>query len=373
MRDMPISWIALTLAVVGLLAKGGSSFAQSMQHVLSKPSAVVWGEIPIDRAPVLTIDSGETVAIDTISHQGATQDADPVAFLGALGIPRAEILQDAIDFWQTRADRPREGRGGHILTGPIYVRGAEPGDVLEIEMIRFDLRTPFGLNSSTPTTGVLGSTYPGLRDGDAAPITATRAIRTGTREGRQVAMLTDRVSVPLNPFMGVMAVAPRRPRVGEPGITVDGVQSSRPPGAFGGNLDYKELTAGAKLFLPVYQAGAQFYVGDPHSAQGDGEVDGTALEHSLTGTFRFVVHKRQPTSGPYVETPTHYVMMGIDTDLDRAMRLATARVVEFLVKERQLTPADAYALASIACDFHVAEAVDLTQVVVGKIPKSLFR
>ena len=147
----------------------------------------------------------------------------------------------------------------------------------------------------------------------------------------------------------------------------------RPPGAFGGNLDYKELTAGAKLFLPVYQAGAQFYVGDPHSVQGDGEVDGTALEHSLTGTFRFVLHKRQPATAPYAETPTHYVMMGIDTDLDRAMRLATARVVEFLVKEKQLTPADAYALASIACDFHVAEAVDLTQVIVGKIPKSLFK
>lgn len=373
MRVMPISRIALAVAAIGLLASDGIALAQSAHHVQSKPNAVVWGEIPIDRAPVLTIDSGETVAIDTISHQGATQDTDPVEFLGKLGIARTEILQDAIDFWQSRAGRPREGRGGHILTGPINVRGAEPGDVLEIEMVRFDLRTPFGLNSSTPATGVLGSAYPGLHDGDVAPITATRAIRTGTRDGKQVAMLTDRIAVPVNPFMGVMAVAPRRPNVGEPGITVDGVQSSRPPGAFGGNLDYKELTAGAKLFLPVYQAGAQFYVGDPHSAQGDGEVDGTALEHSLTGTFRFVLHKRQAATAPYAETTTDYVMMGIDTDLDRAMRLATARVVEFLVKEKQLTPADAYALASIACDFHVAEAVDLTQVVVGKIPKSLFK
>jgi len=370
MITLRITWLLIGL---GVLTSHDLVFAQAARHVPSKPNTVVWGEIPIDRAPVLTIDSGDTVAIDTISHQGATQDADPVEFLGKLGIAKNEVLQDAIDFWQSRTGRPREGRGGHILTGPINVRGAEPGDVLEIEMVRFDLRTPFGLNSSSPATGVLGSAYPGLRDGDAAPITATRAIRTGTRDGMQVALFSDRVAVPLNPFMGVMAVAPRLPKVGEPGITVDGVQSSRPPGAFGGNLDYKELTAGAKLFLPVYQTGAQFYVGDPHSAQGDGEVDGTALEHSLTGTFRFVLHKRQAAAAPYAETPTHYVMMGIDTDLDRAMRLATTRVVEFLVKEKQLTPADAYALASIACDFHVAEAVDLTQVVVGMIPKSLFK
>ena len=170
-----------------------------------------------------------------------------------------------------------------------------------------------------------------------------------------------------------MAVALSRPKVGEPGITVDGVQSSRPPGAFGGNLDFRELTAGAKLFVPVFHPGAQFYVGDPHSVQGDGEVNGTALEHSLTGTFRFVLHKQQREAAPRAETPTHYVMMGIDVDLDRAMKLATVRVVDFLVKEKKLTAADAYALASIACDFHIAEAVDLTQVVVGKIPKSLFR
>lgn len=372
MRDMPGIRISLACVTWFALLLGAGLFAQGSHRVASRPNTVVWGEIPVDRAPVLTMNSGEVVTVDTISHQGATQDTDPVEFLATLGIAKSDILPDAIDFWQSRTGRPREGRGGHILTGPIYVRGAEPGDVLEIDILRYELRTPFGLNSSTPATGVLGSTYPGLRDGDAAPITATRAIRTTTRGGVPVALLTDRIAVPLHPFMGVMAVAPRRPTVGEPGITVDGVQSSRPPGAFGGNLDYKELTAGAKLFLPVYQRGAQFYVGDPHSVQGDGEVNGTALEHSLTGTYRLTLHKGLNASGPYAETPTHYVMMGIDTDLDRAMKLATMRVVDFLVREKQLAPADAYALASIGCDFHVAEAVDLTQVVVGKIPKSLF-
>ncbi len=376
MKRCPLARAAVATAPVlafVLFTAGGIDAQAQPPRVLSRPETVVWGEIPIDRPAVRTVSSGDTVIIDTISHQGSTQDANPTEFLGKLGIARSEILQDVLDFWSSRPGRPREGRGGHVLTGPIYVRGAEPGDVLEIDILALELRTPFGLNSSTPATGVLGNSYPGLRDGDRPPQTATRAIRTGMRNGVPVAFVTEQIAVPLQPFMGVMAVAPSRPKVGEPGITVDGVQSSRPPGAFGGNLDFRELTAGAKLFLPVFNAGAQFYVGDPHSVQGDGEVNGTALEHSLTGTFRFVLHKQTREASPWAETPTHHVMMGIDVDLDRAMRLATERVVDFLVKEKKLTAADAYALASIACDFHVAEAVDLTQVVVGKIPKSLFR
>ena len=148
--------------------------------------------------------------------------------------------------------------------------------------------------------------------------------------------------------------------------------TTRPPGPFGGNLDFKDLTTGATLFLPVFQRGAQFYVGDPHSAQGDGEVNGTAIEHSLTGTFQFILHKNHPLDLPRAETPTHYVVMGIDVDLDRALRIATAQAVEFLMREKGLNASDAYTVASIACDFHIAEAVDLTQVVVGKIPKNIF-
>jgi acetamidase/formamidase len=200
-----------------------------------------------------------------------------------------------------------------------------------------------------------------------------RLIRTGLENGRQVAFLSRTVVVPVRPFMGTMAVAPIRAALGQPGVVIDGVQTSRPPGPYGGNLDFKELAKGASLFLPVFHTGAQVYVGDPHSAQGDGEVNGTAIEQSLTGTFRFVVHKGRTLSLPRAETPTHYVVMGIDVDLNRAMRIATEQAVEFLVKEKGLSTADAYTLASIACDFHVAEAVDLTQVVVGKIPKDVFR
>lgn len=360
------------LVLVGLAAT--SMAAQPpIPHVPSRPETVVWGEIPIDRAPVLTVRSGATVTVDTISHSGATQDEDPVTFLGSRGVRRDEILADAIDFWRSRAGRPREGRAGHILTGPIYVEDAAPGDTLEIQVLDLTLRTPFGMNGSTAPSGVLADSYPGTRPADAPPAIAPRVIRTRTENGRGVADLTPGVVVPLRPFMGIMAVAPPPPRLGQPGITVEGVQTTRPPGPFGGNLDYRELGPGATLFLPVFHAGARVYVGDPHSGQGDGEVNGTAIEHSLTGRFRLVLHKGRTLSGPRAETATHYVLMGIDVDLDRAMRLATAAVVEFLVQEKGMTPADAYTLASIGCDFHVAEAVDLTQVVVGKIPKDVFR
>jgi len=350
-----------------------SSAGAQTRHLPSRPETVVFGEIPIDRPAALTVRSGETVAIDTISHQGATQDEDPVTFLGKLGVGRDEILKDAIDFWNSRSGRPREGRGQHILTGPIYIQDAEPGDTLEIQFVDFVLRVPFGLNSTAPTTGVLGSAYPGTHPQDAPSAGGTRLIRTGLENGRAVAFLSRNVVVPVRPFMGTMAVAPSRASIGQPGIVVDGVQSSRPPGPYGGNLDFKELSKGASLFLPVFQKGAQFYVGDPHSAQGDGEVNGTAIEQSLTGTFRFVLYKGATLSLPRAETPTHFVMMGIDVDLDRAMRIATEQVIEFLVHDKGLSPADAYTLASVACDFHVAEAVDLTQVVVGKVPKDVFR
>ena len=334
---------------------------------------MVWGEIPIDRPPVLTVRSGDTVTVDTLSHAGATQDEDPVTFLGARGVRRDEILPDALDFWRSRPGRPREGRAGHILTGPIYIEGAEPGDTLEIQVVDLTLRTPFGMNGSAAPSGVLADGYPGTRPSDPPPAISPRVIRTRTENGRGVADLTPSVVVPLRPFMGIMAVAPPPARIGQPGITVEGVQTTRPPGPFGGNLDYKDLGAGARLFLPVFHRGAQFYVGDPHSVQGDGEVNGTAIEHSLTGRFRFVLHEGRTLAGPRAETTTHYVSMGIDVDLNRAMRLATADVIDFLTREKGLTAADAYVLASIACDFHVAEAVDLTQVVVGKIPKDVFR
>jgi acetamidase/formamidase len=356
--------VALSVLTVSLGATPGS------RHVPSRPETVVWGEFPIDRPPVVTVKAGETVIIDTLSHQGATQDQDPIAYLGIMGVRKDEVLQDVVDFWRSRSSRPREGRAGHVMTGPVYVEGAEAGDTLEVQILAYKLRVPYGVNGGN---GVLGSGYPGTLKTDVVPEGGRKLIRTGTLAGKPVAFVAKNVVVPVRPFMGIMAVAPIEPTLQAPGVSVAGVANSRAPGAFGGNLDFKELTAGVSLFLPVFHHGAQFYVGDPHSAQGDGEVDGTAIEHSLTGTYRFLVHKKMSIQYPRVETPTHYILMGIDVDLNRAMRLAVQQVVDFLVREKKMTTADALTLASVGCDFHVAEAVDLAQVIVGKIPKSVFR
>jgi len=286
------------------------------------------------------------------------------------------VLQDVRDFWASRAGRPRDGRGGaHVLTGPIAVTGAEPGDTLEVQILELRTRVPYGVNTTGPTSGVFGPDYPGARAGDPGLDIATgtrHLLRTGTVNGRHVVLFSDNIHVPVAPFMGIMAVAPRAPRAGEPGVTIDGVQNSTPPGPYGGNMDLKDLTVGSTLFLPVFHTGARFYVGDPHGTQGHGEVSGNALEQSLTGVFRFTVHKGKTIAGPRAETPTHYILMGIDLDLDRAMRLATRAAVDFLVEEKGLARDKAFSLASIGVDFHVAEAVDLTQVVAAKIPKSLF-
>ena len=359
-------------------------------HVGAGPANVVWGGFPIDQPPVLTINSGDIVHIDTISQSGATSAAaDPVTYFGQFGVEPQDVLNDVKAFWDSRPTRPQYGP--HILTGPIYINGAEPGDTLEVQVLQLEPRVPYGLNNTAPMGGVLGTGYPGYRAGDvgldipAAPAGAIAGLFPGVRQhlyqvakkkGRLVALFSDAIEVPLMPFMGVMAVAPATgafvgstPTSPPPAL---GVQGSGPPGTFGGNMDLHDLTIGSTLYLPVFQYGGQFFTGDPHSAQGDGEVSGTAIEHSLSGVFRFVLHKGKTLTWPRAEDDTHYMMMGIDHDLDRAMRLATLEVVKFLVEEKGLTQAKAFSLASIGVDFHAAEVVDGTQLIVGKIPKDVF-
>ena len=342
--------------------------------VSSTPENVAWGWFPIDKEPVLRVQPGETVRINTVTHAGATQSEEPVAYLTGLGLPRDEILQDVLDFWASREGRPREGRSGHVITGPVYVEGAEPGDMLEVEILSLETRVSWGINNTSARGGVFSMNYPGARPDDPAldiPPGTRHVIRTGDVDGREVALVSDDIHVPLAPFMGIMAVAPD-PVVGQPGVTVPGVQGSRPPGAFGGNLDVKDLKAGTTLYLPVFHEGALFYTGDGHGAQGDGEVSGTAIEQSLSGVFRFAVHKDRTIAAPRAEDDEYYMIMGIDLDLDRAARHATWEVVNFLGEEKGLSPADALSLASIAVDFRVSEVVDLTQVVTGYIPKNIF-
>jgi acetamidase/formamidase len=319
----------------------------------STPDTVVWGYFAADIPPALRIKSGQTVRIDTVSHAGLNTRDDPVRFFGKAGIPADQVLKDGIEIYQ-KVNRPR-GASAHVLTGPLYVDEAAPGDMLEVRILALEPRVPYGVNNSNRGTGVLP---------DLLTAPTPKVIRFDT--ARNVALFSPDIEVPLKPFMGIMAVAPSREAW---------MISSRPPWHWGGNMDFNKLTVGATLYLPVFHKGAQFFTGDSHAVQGDGEINGTAIEASLTGTFQFIVHKGagRTMRWPRAEDATHYYAMGMDLDLDIAMKNAAQETVDFLRATRGLSEADAYALASIAVDFRVAEAVDAVQMVYGAIPKSIFK
>jgi len=339
----------LALLALAAGAAGCTSMQQAAEtHVRSTPETVAWGELPEGRAPVARVQPGQTVSIDTVSHQGIINNMDPVKFFGAAGIAPQDVLADARDIYA----RGRKGAGVHVLTGPIYVEGAEPGDMLEVRMLELRFRTPYGVNNSGKGAGVLpelhGAPYP-------------KIIRLDTE--RHVALFAPGIEIPLQPFMGIMAVQPPQPLL-----------NTRPPGIYGGNMDFNRLTTGASLYLPVYHPGALFYTGDSHAVQGDGEVNGTAIEASLTPVLQFVVHKGagRAMKWPRAEDANYYYLMGMDRDLDAALKEAVQEAVRWLERERGLSAADAYSLASIGVNFTVAEAVDDVQMVYAAIPKKLF-
>ena len=356
--------------------------AIGVDHVVpATPENLSWGWFPIDKEPVITVRPGEVVEIHTLTGLGASGDLDPVTNLGEIGIAASDVPQELIAFWKTHTTRSRAGRNGHLITGPVYVEGAEPGDVLEVQILDVRPKVRWGVNFTRARSGVLSDAYPGYREGDAPldipPDAPDREpedfhiIRTVTAEGRDYGVWASGVRVPLAPFMGILAVAPDLSTESY-GVDVPGVRRSGPPGRFGGNLDVKHLTAGTSLFLPVSHPGARFYVGDPHGAQGDGEVSGTAIEQSMIGTFRFVLHKNGTITQPRGESRTHHLIMGLDADLDRALRNATFEVVSFLVSRYGLRPSEAFSVASTAVDFTISEAVDGVQVITALIPKAIF-
>ena len=365
-------------------------------HLKSTPDNLHWGGFPIGATPGVRMRSGETVRVDALSHQGFTNPAvHPRDYMAPFGVKPREILSDGIDFWETLPARQASGRqyGGHVLTGPIWVEGAQPGDTVAIDILDIDTRVPYGFNNTAPTSGVMATFYPGWREGDAGldipaeippdlpagvwPDVRTHLYRTGMYRGKEVVFFSDRVIIPTHKFMGIIAVAsPTGEFIGNtedapPPAT--GVQNSTPPGKFGGNMDVRDLIVGSTLYLPVFQPGAQIFIGDPHRCQGDGEVSGTAVEHSLAGTFRVTLHKRVTTELPWFEDDDHWVLMGIHWDLDRAMRIAVEKTVDFLVTTQGMTVPKAYSFASIAVNYHAAEVVDRTQVVTGYIPKEVFK
>jgi acetamidase/formamidase len=319
----------------------------------STPETVSWGWIAADRAPVLHVKSGQVVRIDTVTHQGLNTDQDPVSFFAGSGIVAAKVLKDASDIYQQV--KRGEGAGPHILTGPVHVEGAQPGDMLEVRVLDVAIRVPYGVNSTGPGWGAAP---------DLLKEPAQKVIKLDLK--RRVALFAKGVEVPLAPFMGIVAVAP------PPALKR---VSTKPPGAFGGNIDFRHLTAGATLYLPVFNEGALFYTGDGHACQGDGEVDGTAIEISLTPTLQLIVHKGAggSMSWPRAEDAANHYAMGMGANLDEALKNAIREAVEFLKGRAGLSAAEAYALCSLAVDFRIGEAVNNVLMVYGVIPKRLFR
>ncbi len=317
----------------------------------STPDNVLWGYIAANLPPALTIKSGQIVEIEALSHQGLTTGKDPEKFFAGYGIPPQEVLSDAKSVY-AGVKRPR-GAAVHILTGPIYIEGAESGDILEIRVLDIKFRVPYGVNNTGPGKGVLPKLL-------AEP--KAKLIRLDLE--RRVALFSDEIEIPLNPFMGIMAVSPP---------TSLGMVSSTPPGAWGGNIDLKYTGIGSSLFLPVFNKGGQFFTGDGHAAQGDGEVDGGAIEISLKPTLQFIVHKGKSITQPRVETATDYLTTGLDVDLNVAARIALQQAVDFLREMKGMSAADAYALCSLAVDLGIGEAVDIVNLVYAKIPKHIFK
>ena len=335
----------LSTALTGLLG-GIVIAAQAEDHTLMpSPATVRWGHFAAAVPAVLTINSGDTVSLETIAAW------DPAIIERSGVVPASAIPEHTRTIYREVKDR---GPGPHVLTGPIAITGAMPGDVLEVRILDVQLAVPYGFNVQRPYAGALPDQFTALwqRTLPIDMVAKTSEILPG-------------VVVPVNrPFFGTIGVAPD--------IT-QGRISSGPPGVHAGNMDNKELIAGTTLFLPVHAPGALFSVGDSHAAQGDGEVDLTAIETGLKGRFQFIVHKDMKLAWPRAETPTHWIVIGLNPDLDEAAKLAVRETIDFITQKfPKVTRVEAYMIASVAVDYHVTQIVDGTKGVHGMIPKSIF-
>ena len=307
-------------------------------NLVATPRTVHTGFFDSTIPPVLTIESGDTVVLTTMMlFDNQLRCGISFEELGALRRPYTE-----------------QRMGPHTLTGPIFVHGAEPGDVLEVRIERL-VPIDYGINLNLPGSAGAGGLPEDFPDGQC------RTLKFDSE--RKHAIFSPEIMIPLKPFFGVMGVAPK--------------QGERRPAAvpdyFGGNIDNKELVAGTTLYLPVHVNGALFSAGDVHAAQGDGEVNLSAIETALEeGILRFVVRKDMRLERPMGKTATHWITMGFHQDLDEAVKIALRDAIRFLVSAKGLTSNDAYALCSVAVDLRVTQIVDGNKGIHAMIPKSIF-
>ena len=341
MKTKPLICVITLIFTLAPLARGEQKGA--FYKLKATPDTVAWGHYDAKTPPVLRIKSGDTVEVEGLITSSPTR-------LERLGVPTNQVEQSLRDIYDKVKDR---GPGGHILTGPIYIEDAQPGDTLEVRIISIKLPIAYAYNGFSPGGGFLREDF---------RTSKTRIIPLDRKH--MVADFADGIKIPLKPFFGSMGVAPPESA---------GRLNSGPPGTHAGNLDNKELVAGTTLFIPVHVPGALFQAGDGHAGQGNGEVDITAMETSLTGTFQFFVHKGMHLNWPRAETPTHYITMGMNEDLTEAAKIALREMIEYLVTEKHLAREDAYMLCSVAADVDVTQLVDGNKGVHVMLPKAIFK
>jgi acetamidase/formamidase len=333
--------VALALLLLAPSTAWSQTSTARTHRLEATPANVVYGYYWSEAKPILRIRSGDILDVDTLLT--STPDR-----LQKAGVPAADIQSSLRAIVDQVTDR---GPGGHILTGPVFVEGAEPGDALEVRVIAIDLPIAYGYNGCSGFIRENCNAGAGIR---IIPLDRERMI------GR----FAPNIEIPLRPFFGSMGVAPP-PSYGR--------VSSNPPGIHAGNLDNRELVAGTTLWIPVHVPGALFEIGDGHAAQGDGEVDQTAIETSLHGRVQLTVRKGMTLAWPRAETPTDYISMGTDVDLTKATRIAIQEMIDFLAASKGLDKHAAYQLTSIAGNVAITQLVDGTMGVHVKMPKAVFK
>ncbi len=326
-------------------------------YVRLTPENSAIGNFPAQKPPILTVKSGAIVKVDTGGGAGwRGAKVDPDEWLKENGVPTTMAANTALQETAAVLEKTQRYAGienGHLLVGPIAIEGAMPGDSVELRILSVVPRIPYGTTGRTP-----GRSLRPL-DSERPPNKVTVLDLK-----RNVGLFEPGVEVPLGPFMGVMGLLP--PASEGPN------RRSGPPGAFAGNLDCKELTAGATLYMPVFHQGGLFFTGDAHAAQGDGEISGTAIETANTAIFQFILHKGKTLKSPRAETATHYITFGLDTDLDDAMQLAVDDMVDFMHEQKGWDMYRTIPLASMGVDFRITQIVDGTKGIHAMIAKSLF-
>jgi acetamidase/formamidase len=329
--------LLLTCVVLGTSA----SLSATDFTLKATPKTVAWGYYSGMSKPALTVHSGDTVVMQTLSTCG------PRERMEKQGVKPEDIPSYTDAIYKEVTDK---GPGGHILTGPVAIEEAEPGDVLEVQILKVDIDVNFACNGFGLGRGFLPMEYPYSR---------SRIIPLD-RE-KMIGHFAPGIDIPLHPFFGSMGVAPAGGKI-----------DSAPPFAHAGNMDNKELVAGTTLYIPVATKGALFEAGDGHAGQGNGEVDITAMETYLSGTFKFIVHKKKELIWPRAETPNFYISMGFSKDLKEATEHAVRDMISFLMEEKHLTRDEAYMLCSVAVDVDITQLVDGNVGVHAMLPKNIF-